>query len=387
MLTIERNIIDDTNAHTNPVVVDALSTPVQYALYGESIVSACREFRANAETISYASLGKSATETLSCIAESFLRNNIAVPDITAFSLLSLTERGKQHQFLSDALQIAFNDHIETHAPAVLDLCDFTLGLTEADRHNSIRVTLTPDFTFSVAILHDRLTEHPLYVGIRQFCFVLAQAVGVCDDVDMKDRIGSEIEDYVSLHDSKAILANFDAISDDIDNHIDENDDYLSIDDINKKWIGVITFEDDWISPDLMQSIDFVLTEKSIERMGIAQLHAWVVQNIDALQLTQDAIAIQLLADIEYIRDTDLSHSSMINDSDDSLFNSLIFISQPYEKLSPNLVEQLDTIGNDAWNNGLDTYLTIDLNNPCWQSDLHSFSKTFEIVERYMSLEY
>jgi hypothetical protein len=385
MLTLSPRSIDNRNTNTDTVAVEKI--PAQYAFLNASILSSITDFQSNLQSLSYGAMGQSATDTLLGIADGFLRNGIAVNDIIEFSSLSLQERGIHQAELSQELKLAFEQHIAIHAPAVVDLPDFILSLEENGGHSGASVRLTPYFTFACGMLHDSLADHPLYTSIRQFCFHLAHALGVCDDIDMVERIRSEYEDLATVVDKQGFLASFDAISEDIEAYNDQHEQALSFDQLNEKWGAYITFEEDWFSPTLMNSIQYSLTASTTERLSIDQLEKGLISDIEALDLQQDPIAIQLLKDIAYIRSSDNTQSSMMNDGDDSLFNSLILLSLPYDKLSEELVEQLDIIGNDVWQNGLDTYFTIDLSNPSWCKDLETFSQVWSIVSTYIDVSY
>lgn len=384
MLTLSPPSIDNRNTDTDII---AVATPVQYAFLNTSILSSITDFQSNFQSLAYAYMGQSATDTLLGIADGFLRNGIAVNDIIEFSSLSLQERGKHHAEFSQELQLGFEQHVAIHAPAVVDLPDFILSLEENGGYSGASVRLTPCFTFACGMIYDSLTDHPLYSSIRQFCFQLAHALGVCDDIDIVERIRSEHEDLATVADEKGFLANFDAIYQDVDSYNDQHDEALNFDQLNEKWGAIITFEEDWFPPTFMDSIKFSLTASTTERLSLDQLEKRIKSDIEKLNLQHDPIATQLLKDVAYILNADTTQSSMMNDGDDSLFNSLILLSLPYDELAPDLIEQLDIIGNDAWQNGLETYFTIDLSNPNWRKDLETFSQLWSIVSTYLDVSY
>ena len=382
MFAAQSDVSDHRITHTDAVTL----APIQYALLNQDVMAACQDFYDDMQHTTDVMTGAEATGVLSGCAETFLRNNIGVGAISTFSTLSLTQRAKQHDKLSQDIQAGFNDFIRTHLPEIISLNNFTLSL-ENDG-TSISVRLTPDFVFSVGTLWDAYDNHPLRYGLTQLTLHLADTIGVCNHNDLIGRVESEIEYYVTIVNSQEVLHRIDDIEQDVlQFYATENEDKDNIDALNEKWAGVITFEHQWISPELIESIHFFLEEERIQKTSLNELHHWVTNEIDRLALFTDPQAIQLLDDINTLSTFENSMTSLINDSDDALFNTCLLLPSTARGLSHTVCNELDQLSEYAWQLGMDCYYTIDTENKNWIEHVNLFAQCWTMVERYMCIDY
>jgi len=381
---------DPAHCHANPDDF-AVAAPIQYALYGQSVIGACATFNEQRRTLAYRHLGQEVSTGLSAIARGLLKNGIAVDTITSFSQLDYVERGLCHQATANAIQSAFEAHIKAHAPQITLCEDFTLGLAKGFQETMVQ--LSADMCFGFGTLKTGLTLHPLSFGIQQLCYLIATELGVTDDIDLVEMIESELQDYVTLQDKQLALDNWESIvssindllahDDDVD---DEEDTSEKIAQFNEQYQGIIELADDYVPHYVCENLYFVLTHKKRPRLTRTELVNWLTERIDTLGFYCDPLALSLLDDATRLLHLPTHRQAMEGAGDDALYQKLIFIPQDLVALPEPLCEQVERMGNDAWNTGADCFFKIDLCHPNWVDELEVFASLWQMAQRYLHIE-
>lgn len=379
--TLESSHSDHRVTHTDiaPVV------PVQYALVGQRVTESLTQFQSAQHRIHQCVSGEFLSKQLLGIAEGLLVNGIATQTITDFAALPFNERTDSLTNLNTTINTELKALILEKAPAAALMSDFTLIFE--DTHNGLELRLKPDFCFAYATLNERFEAHPIYAAIRQLPHHLANALGAMNEADMVSMTGSQIEDYMTLHDKAAIFAKFEAIEADINAIYDEDEDALSLEALNQKYQGIITFEFECPYPSLMESLKFILTYEPSTSMELDSLHDWVSRRIESEELYADPIAIALLDDINALRHMNNGFGGFDMEGDDPLMNMFVMLSNTASKIDDAVWTEVEDMGNNAWNNGFDTHFKLDMTHADWHQSLQNYALTYQIASRYLDVQY